>query len=114
MKLRRLSQILVAGLMVLTALLTRPVAAQLASNDYWNNPQWVADPSGNSIYLFYDNNRASTQNEYQNNSACSSGGSTRIENDQWYIWQAASTGMATLTGCGSTGGDTKVAVYYAS
>ncbi|MFN0009749.1 MAG: hypothetical protein ACKVXR_17790 [Planctomycetota bacterium] len=51
---------------------------------------------------------ATTGTQGQAEALCSG---TGIENDLWFKWTATATGNATLTTCGTTAIDTKVAVY---
>jgi hypothetical protein len=43
--------------------------------------------------------------------ACQLGGETGIDKDVWYCWTANETGTATVSTCGQTGVDTKIAAY---
>src|SRR5262249_33831143 len=55
---------------------------------------------------------ATTGTQGQTNAACNFFGQTAIANDVWYTWTAPATpGAATLTTCGGTTVDTKIAVY---
>jgi hypothetical protein len=59
----------------------------------------------------FDNTAATTGAEGQANASCLVSGQTGISNDVWFAWTAATTGDVTLSLCGGTGIDTKVAVY---
>lgn len=64
--------------------------------------------SGSGIFP-YSNLFATTDGAA--NAACTFLGSSQILNDVWYCWTADCTGTATLTNCGLSLGDSKVAVY---
>ncbi len=83
----------------------RPVG--VPSNDDCQNPSIL---SGNAAH-FFDNTQATTGAQGQAESACSLLGSSSVSEDVWYAWTADSNGTATLSFCGSTSVDTKVAVY---
>lgn len=59
----------------------------------------------------FDNSTATTSCVGQGNAICTFFGSPAMETDAWYTWTATSSGTATLTTCGFTSIDTKVAVY---
>jgi hypothetical protein len=59
----------------------------------------------------FDNSTATTSCVGQSNAICTFFGSPAMETDVWYTWTATSSGNATLTTCGFTSIDTKVAVY---
>ncbi len=58
------------------------------------------------------NAAASTGAQGQNASLCNLGGGPAIERDLWYSWTALSSGTATISTCGSTAVNTKLAVYH--
>ena len=59
----------------------------------------------------YDSTAATTGTEGQNEGMCYSFGSTTIDLDVWFEWTADFSGVASLTTCGGTSDDTKVAAY---
>ena len=59
----------------------------------------------------FDNTAATTGVQGQTESACLFYGSTTIDHDEWFTWVAPSTGQATLTVCGQSSVDTKIAIY---
>jgi hypothetical protein len=54
---------------------------------------------------------ATTGIEGQSNAACLFFGTTGIANDVWFCWAATFTGLMSLSTCGATAMDTKMAVY---
>jgi hypothetical protein len=77
------------------------------ANDNCATPTTVAGPGPHN----FDNSNATTGTQGQTEGACLAFGSTTVENDQWFKWTAAATGQATLTVCGTTSVDTKIAAY---
>ena len=59
----------------------------------------------------FDNGAATTGSEGQSNSLCYAFGTSGIGNDVWFDWTADADGDATVTMCGGTGVDTKIAAY---
>ena len=59
----------------------------------------------------FDNTSATTSAEGQLNFACSFYSSTAIANDVWFAWTAPATGRVTVTDCGQSFLDSKLAVY---
>ncbi|MGE3107932.1 MAG: GC-type dockerin domain-anchored protein [Phycisphaerales bacterium] len=76
-------------------------------NDSCATPQAI---SGLGPFVF-DNLNATTGAEGQDNAACASNGTLAILNDEWFCWTAGCTGMITISTCGQTQADTKIAVY---
>lgn len=64
---------------------------------------------GNNLTIPYDNTLATEDGV--DNSLCSASGFSGIEHDLWYRWTAPMSGVATLSTCGLSNADTKVAVY---
>jgi hypothetical protein len=52
-----------------------------------------------------------TGTQGQNEANCYAFGSTNVTNDVWFDWMATSTGNATMTTCGGTTIDSKIAAY---
>ena len=72
-----------------------------------------ASPSviaGQGNFLF-DNSAATQGTQGQAEGICLFYGSTQIHRDVWFDWTANATGTATLSTCGNTTVDTKVAAY---
>ncbi len=59
----------------------------------------------------FDNTSATTGTQGQMEAACLSFGQTGITNDIWYTWTCPSNGTATVSFCGGTTMDSKIAVY---
>ena len=59
--------------------------------------------------FFFDNTTASTDGPAH--AACLEFGSDQVENDVWFCWTAACDGDTLIQTCGTTGVDTKIAVY---
>ncbi len=59
----------------------------------------------------FDNLLATQGIQGQGEGLCNAFGTTGIGNDVWFSWTAPQTSVMTLTTCGQTGVDTKVAVY---
>ncbi len=78
------------------------------ANDSCATPQAIA---GTGFFPF-DNCAATTGAEGQNNTACANSPvGPAIFFDLWYCWTAPCTGIATVSTCGLTMGDSKLAVY---
>lgn len=77
-------------------------------NDACSTPQLVQGATAN---ISFNTGISTTGSQGQNNPACLFGGTSAIANDQWYRWTAPASGTVTLQSCGTTGVDTKVAVY---
>lgn len=78
------------------------------ANDSCATPQPIA---GTGFFPF-DNCQATTGVEGQNNFGCAGGPlGPAIFFDLWYCWTAPCTGIATVSTCGLTMGDSKIAVY---
>lgn len=77
------------------------------------SPNSCAAPIGiqGSGLFEFDNANATNDAEGQNEALCNQFGAVGIAHDVWYRWQATSTGIATVSTCGLTTVDTKVAVY---
>ncbi|MEZ6241722.1 MAG: GC-type dockerin domain-anchored protein [Phycisphaerales bacterium] len=88
-------------------LLVSPALAQPA-NDSCSTPMPL---TGTGLFPF-DNCTATTGSEGQNNFGCSNGPlGPAIFFDLWYCWTANCDGVATVSTCGLTQGDSKIAVY---
>ena len=82
-------------------------AASAQGSDSCTTPTVV---TGQGTFPF--NNAAATQGaEGQGYAQCQAFGSTTINHDVWFTWTGTTTGTFTLTLCGFTTVDTKVAVY---
>jgi len=82
----------------------------------------VAPPSGNddcgsSVAIAgygsfaFDNSTATTGLDGQNEYACYFFGSSAVDNDVWFTWQAAVTETVKVQTCGGASTDTKIAAY---
>ncbi len=60
---------------------------------------------------FFDNTQATTSAQGQTEALCNLFGTTSMIEDIWYTWTPTSSGPATLTTCGLTITDTRIAVY---
>ncbi|MBC7771787.1 MAG: hypothetical protein H7210_04785 [Pyrinomonadaceae bacterium] len=78
------------------------------SNDECTSPTAV---SGSPAVLAFDNSAATTGTSGQASAACLFYTLTAIDHDEWFVWTATGTGLATLSACSGTTVDTKVAVY---
>ncbi|MBC7771952.1 MAG: hypothetical protein H7210_05620, partial [Pyrinomonadaceae bacterium] len=67
--------------------------------------------AGSPVSFLQDASNASTGNAGQNNPGCQAFGVRGIGNDEWFLWIANATGVATLTACGGGIIDTKAAVW---
>jgi hypothetical protein len=81
--------------------------SNVLTNDDCNSPLSI---SGDGQFPF-DNTTATTGAQGQSNGACLFFGTTAIGNDIWYTWTPLASGYASLSLCGGTFVDTKVAVY---
>jgi hypothetical protein len=77
------------------------------ANDACSSPAAIAGSGPHN----FDTSTATTGAEGQANANCNFFGTTGIANDVWYTWTAGGTGTATVSFCGGSGIDTKVAVY---
>jgi hypothetical protein len=59
----------------------------------------------------FDNTQATAGAEGQSELACNIFGSTSVSEDVWYTWTSSASGTATVSTCGQTTIDTKLAVY---
>jgi len=66
--------------------------------------------AGSGTFAF-DQTAASTGGQGQSETLCYFFGSKVVDNDVWFAWQADADGIATVTTCGGTGTDTKIAAY---
>jgi len=64
---------------------------------------------GNNLTIPYDNTLATEDGV--DNELCDASGFAGIEHDLWWRWTAPRSGIATLSTCGLSNADTKVAVY---
>ncbi len=88
--------------------LTGSSALAQPSNDGCDTPLAI---SGTGFFVF-DNCEATTGVEGQNNFGCSNGPlGPAIFFDLWYCWTAPCTGAVTVSTCGLTTADTKIAIY---
>ncbi|MCY2959021.1 MAG: hypothetical protein NTY35_02560 [Planctomycetota bacterium] len=77
-------------------------------NDQCSTPEPI---SGTGLFPF-DNTRATTGLEGQQNPQCASFGFTQTDNDVWFRWIAPLTGLYSISTCGLAQNlDTKLAVY---
>lgn len=74
-----------------------------------NTCEQASHIGGNNLTIPYDNTLATETGV--DNAICDFSGFTGIEHDLWYIWTAPKSGAATLSTCGLSAVDTKVAVY---
>jgi len=65
--------------------------------------------TGTGLFNF-DTTSAATGPDGQN-TACTYEGSSAVEHDTWYCWTAPCTGPVTISTCGLTAVDTKLAIY---
>lgn len=59
----------------------------------------------------FDNTMATTGSQGQNESLCNFFLTTGIDNDIWFTWTATASGAASISTCGQTTMDSKIAVY---
>jgi len=90
----------------LTTTIIDPPSFTITANDC-ATPDAIA---GNNLTGAYDNNAATTGVEGQVEALCDAFSTTAVNNDVWAEWTPASSGLATVTTCG-TGFDTKIAAY---
>lgn len=76
--------------------------------DDCNNPHVFAG-TGSVVCIPFTTGTTGTQG--QNESLCFQFGTSGIDDDVWFDWTADASGVATLTTCGATAVDTKVAVW---
>ncbi|MBK7874687.1 MAG: thrombospondin type 3 repeat-containing protein [Planctomycetes bacterium] len=89
------------------ACLLPTVAAEAQGADNCATPTSI---TGTGSFAF--NNAAATQGtQGQGQALCNYFGQTSIAHDVWFSWTATATGSATLTTCGLTSVDTKIAIY---
>ena len=72
------------------------------------------DPISGTGTFFFDNSAATTGTQGQNETLCLAFAHTAIAHDVWFVWTAPSTGTASMTLCGTTGMDSKIAAYAGS
>lgn len=77
-------------------------------NDECGNAIVVA---GSPVTLMQNANNATTGTAGQGNNACLAFNTRNINNDEWFLWFANATGVATLRSCGGGTIDTKAAVW---
>ena len=77
------------------------------ANDGCSAPTLIAGAGPHN----FDNTAATTGVEGQTEALCLAFGSTTVDLDQWFKWTAGSTGLASLSTCGTTAVDTKVGAY---
>ncbi|MDP6540317.1 MAG: hypothetical protein QF410_12320 [Planctomycetota bacterium] len=71
----------------------------------------AADDIGNVLGpVPFDNGAATTGSEGQSNSLCFAFGTSAVDNDVWFNW-TSDAGDATVSMCGGTSVDTKIAAY---
>jgi len=76
-------------------------------NDECTSPTVI---SGTGSFSF-DNTTATTGTEGQNTATCAINGLSGIDKDIWYCWTAPCSGIVTISTCGQTQTDTKIALY---
>ena len=87
------------------AVLREPPALGPSGNDSCA----AADPiAGEGTFAF---NNAAATTDGNAHGACLFFGADQIDNDVWFSWTAPCDGQATISMCGGTGVDTKVAIY---
>ena len=79
-----------------------------AANDECTAPVAV---SGAVVAFPFNNTVNTTGTSGQGNAACLFFGTANINNDEWVVWTASGTGTATVSTCGATASDTKIAVW---
>ncbi|MBK7641438.1 MAG: hypothetical protein IPJ19_00065 [Planctomycetes bacterium] len=84
-----------------------PSTLALGGNDSCATP----DPISGTGTFFFDNSAATTGSQGQAEALCLSFGQMAIANDVWFVWTAPQSGTATMTLCGGTGMDSKIAAY---
>ena len=77
------------------------------SNDECSTPDAI---SGSGPFVF-DNRRATTGREGQENHGCANEGPPGILYDEWFCWTADCTGTVTISTCGQTQVNTKIALW---
>ncbi len=86
--------------------LTISIAGTLTNDDCS-----AADVIAGQGNFAFNNSAATSGTEGQNEGICLFFGSTFIGRDVWFDWTADATGIATVTACGNTAVDTKMAAY---
>jgi hypothetical protein len=76
-------------------------------NDSCSSPTAISGQGSTS----FDNTAATTGTEGQNEALCLAFGTTGIVEDLWYAWTPTLSGPATMTLCGLTTNDSKIAAY---
>jgi len=84
-------------------------ATQIGSDDC-ATPDPVAGPGPHA----FDLSVATTGPEGQANAACDFAGTMGIANDVWFVWTAPASGSTTVSTCGQSALNTKLAVYLGS
>lgn len=92
-------------LTTLLALCALAPAAAAQANDSCSNPTPI---TGLGTFAF-DNSSATTDGSPS--SLCDFFGTQQIEHDVWFLWTATATESITITTCGLTGIDSKIAAY---
>jgi hypothetical protein len=77
-------------------------------NDECTSPIVIA---GSPVIIQQNANNATTGTAGQGNAACLAFNTRNINNDEWFLWFANATGVATLRSCGGATMDTKGAVW---
>jgi len=72
------------------------------------------DPISGVGSFTFDNSLATTGTQGQNEALCLSFNHTAIAHDVWFVWTAPSSGTASMSLCGGTGIDSKIAAYSGS
>lgn len=88
-------------------LLACSTSSSAQGSDSCSTPSAIAGPG----QFAFDNTLATTGTEGQAESICYEFGSSVVDNDVWFLWTAASTGQVSFKTCGTTGVDTKLAIY---
>jgi len=84
-----------------------PVGPRGLANDSCSTPQSI---SGVGPFVFNSNN-ATTGAEGQGFFCGAAGSVPGIQNDEWFCWTADCTGTVTISTCGQTQADTRIAIY---
>ncbi len=99
-----------SDLMGTRATLAATLAATLVPTLVMDNCAQPEAITGTGLFNF-DNSMATTGSQAQGFAGCNVEGTTGIERDLWYLWTATCTGGVTISTCGLTEVDTKMAVY---
>jgi len=92
-----------------TSFVVTPGGGFLGGSDACATPQDIG--SGDVFGQTFDTSAASTGPEHQSESLCYSFGTSGIDVDVWFKWTSSAGGVASMTTCNGTSGDTKVGAY---